>query len=70
MNYQPQMQPQQQEPEVTIRLKVSQVNLVIAGLEELPHKYSRTIIDSVSQQAQQQLQKPAPEGPLSDKVIQ
>ena len=34
MNQQPQMQPQQQEPEVTIRLKVSQVNLVIAGLED------------------------------------
>lgn len=63
-----QTQSQQQEPEVTIRLKVSQVNLVIAGLEELPHKYSRPVIDSVSQQAQQQLQKP--EGPLSDKVIQ
>ena len=68
MNQQPQAQ--QQEPEVTIKLKVSQINLVIAGLEELPHKYSRPVIDNVSQQAQAQLQAPAPQGPLSDKVIQ
>lgn len=70
MNQQPQMQPQQQEPEVNIHLKVSQINLVIAGLEELPHKYSRPVIDNISQQAQSQLQRSVPEGPLSDKVVQ
>lgn len=58
----------QQDPEVTLTLKVSQLNAIIAGLDELPHKYSRQIIDEISRQAQSQMQN-RPQGPLSDKVI-
>jgi phage terminase large subunit-like protein len=63
------MQPQQQEdPQVTLTLKASWLNVIIAGLEEIPHKFSRQVIDSVSQQARAQLEN-KPQGPLSSKVI-
>ena len=51
--------PQQPEPEITLTLKVSDVNLVLASLDEMPHKMSRRIIDSIIQQAQSQIQQPA-----------
>jgi hypothetical protein len=60
---------EQQEPTVTLELKATHVNAIIAGLEELPHKVSRVIIDEIIRQGQPQLQAQAPEGPLSDKVI-
>lgn len=62
------MNTQQQELEVNLTLKISQLNTIIAGLDELPHKYSRQIIDEISRQAQSQIQN-RPQGPLSDKVI-
>jgi phage terminase large subunit-like protein len=63
------MQPQQQEePQVTLTLKASWLNVIMAGLEEIPHKFSRPVIDSVSQQARAQLEN-KPQGPLSSKVI-
>jgi phage terminase large subunit-like protein len=63
------MQPQQQEEsQVTLTLKASWLNVIIAGLEEIPHKFSRQVIDSVSQQARAQLEN-KPQGPLSSKVI-
>lgn len=58
----------QQEQEVTLTLKISQLNVVISGLDELPHKYSRPLIDDIGKQVQSQLQN-RPQGPLSDKVI-
>lgn len=61
-------QPQQEEPQVTLTVKASWVNIIIAGLEEIPHKFSRPVIDSVSQQARAQLEN-KPQGPLSSKVI-
>ena len=60
---------QQQDPEFQFTFKVSQINLIIAGLDELPHKYSRPMIDEIQKQIQAQNQQ-APEGPLGSKVIQ
>jgi hypothetical protein len=69
---QAQVAPQQQEEAVvTLKLKVSAVNAIIAGLDELPHKFSRGVIDEVSTQARQQLQpaaEPAP-APLEGVVV-
>jgi hypothetical protein len=63
------MQPQQQEePQVTLTLKASWLNVIIAGLEEIPHKFSRPVIDTVTQQARAQLEN-KPQGPLASKVI-
>ena len=70
-----QAQPQQdqtQDIEVTLTLKVSVINTIIAALDELPHKYSRPVIDAITQQAvpQVQPQQPTPpEGPLTSKTI-
>jgi len=63
-------QSSENEPEVTLTLKLSQVNVVIAGLDELPHKYSRPIIDLIGQQTQKQMQQnqPIPTGPLSPRL--
>jgi phage terminase large subunit-like protein len=61
-------QPQQEEQQVTLTVKTSWLNIIIAGLEEIPHKFSRPVIDSVSQQARAQLEN-KPQGPLSNKVI-
>ncbi len=63
------MQPQQQEEQqVTLTVKTSWLNVLIAGLEEIPHKFSRPVIDSISQQARAQLEN-KPQGPLASKVI-
>lgn len=65
------MNNQQQEPEVTLTVKASWVNIIIAGLEEIPHKFSRPVIDSISRQGNEQLNgQQGPKGPLQDKVIQ
>lgn len=45
-------------------------NTIIAGLDELPHKISRPVIDELLKQAHPQINNEAPKGPLSDKVIQ
>jgi hypothetical protein len=50
---------QQPEPEIKLTLKVSDVNMVLASLDEMPHKMSRRIIDNIIQQAQSQIQQPA-----------
>ena len=44
--------------ELTFVLTLSQANIVLAALDEIPHKLSRGIIDSLQQQAMPQLQKP------------
>lgn len=55
-------QPQtpQPEPEVNLVLKVSDVNLVLGALDELPHKITRKLIDNVLAQANSQLQPVPP----------
>ena len=63
-------QAQQEDIEITLTLKVSVVNTIIAALDELPHKYSRPVIDLISQQAMPQVNaSQPPQGPLSDKTI-
>ena len=62
-----------QEQSVTITVTLNEFNTMIAGLDELPHKFSRGLIDKVSIQAREQLQpqQPSqPEGSLGTKVIQ
>lgn len=44
--------------ELTFVLTLSQANIVLAALDEIPHKLSRGIIDSLQQQAMPQLQQP------------
>ena len=61
-------QPQQEEPQVTLTVKASWLNVILGGLEEIPHKFSRPVIDSISQQARAKLEN-KPQGPLSSKVI-
>lgn len=46
----------QQEQTVSVTLTINQLNAVMAGLDELPHKFSRPVIDAISQQVQPQLQ--------------
>lgn len=53
---------------VTITVDLQTLNTILAGLEELPHKISRKIIDDLIQQAQPQIQN-SPTGPLADKVV-
>lgn len=48
---------QQQVPTVTLTLNVNELNIVFAGLQELPHKVSDATIRNIMQQAQSQLQK-------------
>ena len=55
-----QPQTQQPEPEVNLVLKVSDVNLVLGALDELPHKVTRKLIDKVLAQANAQLQPVPP----------
>ena len=69
MSNQPQQQQEQQQ--FVLKLSISQINIIMGGLDELPHKFSRTLIDEIQKQLQPQIQSQgAPEGPLSSKVIQ
>lgn len=43
------------EPNVTLDLTVNDVNLVLAALQELPHKVSDATIRKIMEQAQAQL---------------
>lgn len=49
---------QQPEQELTFVFKVSEINLILQALEELPHKVSRRMIDNIFAQAQPQLPPP------------
>lgn len=60
--------PQGQEREFNFTFNINQINTIIAGLDELPHKFSRNMIDEIQRQVQMQSQQ-KPEGPLSSKVI-
>lgn len=64
-----QAQPQQQQsPSVTLTIDVNTLNVILAGLDELPAKVSRRVQDQLIEQARGQLQQ-RPEGPLSNKVV-
>lgn len=60
--------PQQQSPSVTLTIDVNTLNVILAGLDELPAKVSRRVQDVLIVQARQQLQQP-PEDTLSSKVV-
>jgi hypothetical protein len=49
--------PETKDQELTLTLKISQINVLLASLDELPHKFSRVIIDTIQQQANAQIQK-------------
>jgi hypothetical protein len=51
--------PPNQDVEVTLTLKVSAVNTILVALDEVPHKFSRALIDTIVSQAQAQIQTPA-----------
>jgi hypothetical protein len=45
----------QQQPEVTLRVTVQELNMVMASLQELPHRVADPILRKLMQQAQEQL---------------
>lgn len=45
------------EKEVMLTLTVTETNVILAALDELPHKHSRKVIDKVIEQAQAQLKQ-------------
>jgi hypothetical protein len=47
----------QTEQELNFTFKVSEINLILGALEELPHKISRKMIDNIFAQAQTQTSK-------------
>jgi hypothetical protein len=59
----------QSEQKVTLTLTVNQINVIIAGLDELPHKFSRKLLDEIQQQAVPQLQNNQLQGDLASKVV-
>ena len=61
MAQEPQTQQPNQDQEISLKLKVSEVQSIVNALDEIPHKIARPLIDSLIKQAQEQLQAPAPE---------
>jgi hypothetical protein len=57
--------PEAKDPELTLTLKISQINVLLASLDEVPHKYSRSVIDTIQQQANAQVQKLQDNGEIS-----
>jgi len=53
---------------ITLTIDAQTFNVLMAGLEELPHKISRKIIDDLVNQVKPQIND-TPQGPLSDKVF-
>ena len=49
------VQPKEPEKNVTLTFKLSEVNSILAALDEMPHKFSRRVVDSIIQQSQAQL---------------
>lgn len=47
---------QQQSPQVTLTVDINTLNVILAGLDELPARVSRRVQDTLIQQAQAQLQ--------------
>lgn len=49
-------QPAQQAPAVNLTLDVNELNVVLASLQELPHRVADPLLRKLMQQAQEQLQ--------------
>jgi len=45
----------QQQPEVSLRVTVQELNVVMASLQEIPHRIADPILRKLLQQAQEQL---------------
>ena len=56
---------QQNEQRINLSVTIDELNIIFGGLEEVPHKYSRKVIDSLSQQAQGQVQQGQPQGQVN-----
>ena len=54
---------------VKLELTIEQLNVVMGGLVKLPIELGLTTFNVIQQQADTQLKRQAPEGPLSDKVL-
>lgn len=53
-------QPQpQQVPNVTLEVNINELNIIMSGLQELPHRVVDQVIRKVLAQAQAQLQPPS-----------
>lgn len=50
-------QPQAAQPTVNIALNINELNVVLASLQELPHKVADPILRNIMGQAQSQLQQ-------------
>jgi hypothetical protein len=50
-------QQQQQIPNVTIEVNVNELNVIMGGLQELPHRVVDPILRKIMEQAQAQLQR-------------
>lgn len=48
---------QQQAPTVTLTVDVNELNIIMGGLQELPHRVVDPILKKLFQQAQEQLQQ-------------
>ena len=50
-------QPQATQPTVNIALNINELNLILASLQELPHKVADPLLRNIMGQAQSQLQQ-------------
>lgn len=48
---------QEQAPTVTLTVDVNELNVIMGGLQELPHRVVDLLLKKLFQQAQEQLQK-------------
>lgn len=51
-------QPAQQAPTVTLTVDVNELNIIMGGLQELPHRVVDPVLKKLFQQAQAQLGQP------------
>lgn len=53
--------------EFTLKLQAEQINVILAGMDELPHKAARRTIDTILQQVrEQEMAAAAPQAPEAD----
>lgn len=45
------------QPEVTLRVNINELNIIMASLQELPHRVADPILRKLMQQAQEQLKQ-------------
>lgn len=55
---------------IKIELNVNQLNIVLGALAKQPLETVFDVFSTIRTQAEQQVSQPAPQGPLSDKVVQ